>query len=113
MKSLNNRLAQRALGFLILITLIAASVLPAFGQTKRRRAPRLNRTTTRTIRNPPQARYYTVAAGQTIRVRMNEQISSESARVGDRFTTTVVTPVYAGGVEVIPAGSIINGRVTD
>jgi hypothetical protein len=43
---------------------------------------------------------------------MNEQVSSETARVGDRFTTTVVDPVYAGGVEVIPAGSIIGGQVT-
>ena len=44
---------------------------------------------------------------------MNEQISSETARVGDRFTTTVVDPVYVGGVEVIPAGSTIVGRVTE
>jgi len=44
---------------------------------------------------------------------MNERLSSETARVGDRFTTTVVDPVYAGGVEVIPAGSTITGRVTE
>jgi hypothetical protein len=44
---------------------------------------------------------------------MNQEISSENARVGDRFTTTVVDPVYAGGVEVIPAGSTITGRLTN
>ncbi len=43
---------------------------------------------------------------------MNEEISSENARVGDRFTTTVVDPVYARGLEVIPAGSVVTGRVT-
>ena len=43
---------------------------------------------------------------------MNQDISSETARVGDQFTTTVVDPVYASGVEVIPAGSVITGRVT-
>jgi len=44
---------------------------------------------------------------------MNEKISSGSARVGDRFTTTVTEPVYAsGGVEVIPAGSTVSGRVS-
>jgi hypothetical protein len=43
---------------------------------------------------------------------MNEEISSGNARVGDRFTTTVVDPVYARGLEVIPAGSIVTGRVT-
>lgn len=45
---------------------------------------------------------------------MNQEISSKTARVGDRFTTTVVDPVYAGGgAEVIPAGSIIHGRITE
>jgi hypothetical protein len=43
---------------------------------------------------------------------MNEEISSGNARIGDRFTTTVVDPIYSGGVEVIPSGSIITGRVT-
>jgi hypothetical protein len=44
---------------------------------------------------------------------MNEQISSESARIGDRFTTTTMIPIYVAGVEVIPAGSTITGRVTN
>jgi len=56
--------------------------------------------------------YYNVNAGQIIRVRMNQTITSETARVGDQFTTTVVDPVYASGIEVIPAGSEIVGRVT-
>jgi hypothetical protein len=43
---------------------------------------------------------------------MNQEISSGNARIGDRFTTTVVDPVYASGLEVIPAGSIVTGRVT-
>jgi hypothetical protein len=47
-----------------------------------------------------------------IRVRLNQTITSETARTGDQFTTTVVDPVYASGVEVIPAGSEIVGRVT-
>lgn len=56
---------------------------------------------------------YTVQQGQRIRVRMNEQISSKTARVGDTFTTTVTEPVYsANGVVVIPTGSTVVGRVT-
>ena len=41
-------------------------------------------------------------------------MSSRSARVGDRFSTTVTEPVYGGtsGLEVIPVGSKIWGRVT-
>jgi hypothetical protein len=105
----NQNLAQRVFGLFLLLALITGSVTPAFSQTGR--APRLRRHV-RTARRAAQPNYYTVAANTTIRVRMNETISSESARVGDRFTTTVVDPVYAGGKEVIPAGSTIVGRVT-
>ena len=60
----------------------------------------------------PAVVYYNVNSGEVLRVRMNQTISSETARVGDQFSTTVVDPVYSGGVEVIPAGSIVSGRVT-
>ena len=43
---------------------------------------------------------------------MNETLSSKTARVGDRFTTTVTEPVYSTtGVIVIPTGSTVIGRV--
>ena len=55
---------------------------------------------------------YTVEAGQTIRVRMNETLSSKSARTGDTFTANVTEPVYSNnGVVVIPVGSSVVGRV--
>ena len=111
----HNKLAQRALSFLILVAIVAGSVLPAFGQRRRtRRAPRLG-THTRRVPAPAVTAQpmYTVHADQVIRVRMNQQISSENARIGDRFTTTVVDPVYANGVEVVPAGSTIHGRISD
>lgn len=112
MTNVNIKMARRALSFLVLIALMAGSVLPAAAQTRRtrRRTPRLG-TATRTIRTPAQPAYYTVNAGETISVRMNQQISSQSARVGDTFTTTTTIPVYANGVEVIPAGSTITGRI--
>src|SRR5262245_13456921 len=47
---------------------------------------------------------YTLPANQYFRLRMNQTLNSETARVGDKFQTTVVTPVYASGVEVVPAG---------
>ncbi len=114
MTNLNRKPAQRALSFLILIALVAGSMIPTFAQTRRtarRRAPRLGKYS-RPVQQPVDRTYYTVNAGETIRVRINEQISSETARVGDRFTTKTVDPVYAGGIEVIPAGSTITGRVT-
>ncbi|HYP29309.1 MAG TPA: hypothetical protein VE262_21540 [Blastocatellia bacterium] len=54
---------------------------------------------------------YTLPQHQYFRLRMNQRLSSETARAGDRFKTTVVTPVYVGGIEVVPAGSTIEGRV--
>ena len=108
------RRARRAASLLVLLALVAGAVLPAAAQRRRttRRPPRLSRAA-RTTRTPaPEPRLYTLGADTVIRVRQNEQISSGRARIGDRFTTTVVDPVYASGVEVIPAGSKVLGRVT-
>jgi hypothetical protein len=55
---------------------------------------------------------YTLPQNQYFRLRMNQTLNSGTTRVGERFQTTVVTPVYANGVEVVPAGSIVEGRVT-
>lgn len=55
---------------------------------------------------------YSVAAGTRFRVRINETISSKTAKVGDRFTVTVREPVYSTtGVVVVPVGSELVGRV--
>ena len=54
---------------------------------------------------------YTLPQNQYFRLRMNQTLNSGTSRVGDRFKATVVTPVYASGVEVVPAGSIVEGRV--
>lgn len=75
-----------------------------------KRRPAIQRTSVN--RTAASQNLYTVERGQRIRVRMNEQISSKTARVGDRFTTTVTEPVYSTtGVVVIPVGSTITGRV--
>src|SRR5688572_4693407 len=107
--------SKRILGVLMLIALIGSTAVPSLGQTKRK--PRVRRTSrakaVRVVTPPaPPVVYYSVSAGQVISVRMNETITSETARVGDQFTTTVMVPIYASGVEVIPAGSVITGRVT-
>lgn len=55
---------------------------------------------------------FTVARGKRIRVRMNETISSKTARIGDRFTANVTEDVYSTtGVVLIPSGSELVGRV--
>jgi hypothetical protein len=106
----NKKLAQRALSLIALFAIVAGTVLPVSAQRRRPR-PRVRRpVATRTV--TPAVRYYTLGADQSIRVRMDNELNSRTARVGDRFTTTVVEPVYADGVEVIPAGSKVLGRVT-
>jgi hypothetical protein len=55
---------------------------------------------------------YTLEQDQYFRLRMNQTLNSARSRMGDRFKATVVTPVYASGVAVVPAGSIVEGRVT-
>lgn len=55
---------------------------------------------------------YTLPQNQYFRLRMNQTLNSETSRSGDRFRSTVVTPVYVSGIEVVPAGSIVEGRVT-
>ena len=108
MTEVNHIWARRAFGFLILIILVAGAVLPASAQRRRTR-PRLGKYTRPAATAPS---YYTVPADTVIRVRLNQRISSGDARVGDRFSANVTEPVYGqGGVEVIPVGSKVWGRV--
>ncbi len=93
----------------VLASVFAAGlVVDASAQTKRR--PVIRKATA--VKRAPAPRLYTVAAGKRIRVRMNEELSSKTARVGDRFTVTVREPVYStSGAVVIPEGSEIIGKV--
>jgi hypothetical protein len=44
---------------------------------------------------------------------MDTELNSKTARVGDRFSASVTEPVYGdNGIEVIPVGSKVWGRVT-
>ena len=108
MTKINHRLALRALSLLILMVFMAGSVFEVSAQ--RRRRPRRRARTASTVVRP--APLYTVGANTIIRVRLNEQLNSGTARVGDRFSANVTEPVYAGGgTEVIPVGSRVWGRV--
>ncbi|HLG15062.1 MAG TPA: peptidoglycan-binding protein [Blastocatellia bacterium] len=50
--------------------------------------------------------------GTVISMQMDRGLSSKTSRVGDRFSATVTTPVYVNRQVVIPAGTIVEGRVT-
>jgi hypothetical protein len=107
---------RKLYSFGIFATLFA--VIFAFGgvleTSAQKRKPLLRKKTvvkrtTAAVRTPS---LYRVETGTSIRVRMNNELSSKTARVGDRFTTTVTEPVYSSnGVVVIPVGSTVTGRV--
>lgn len=91
---LRGRMKSCAAYVLLAAFLLAGAVLSVSGQKPKK---------------PPQ---YVLPEETVIRLRLNEKLSSKNAQVGGPFTSTVVTPVYVRGVEVIPAGSIVTGSVT-
>lgn len=98
----------------LILALLLGSVLTVDAQTRRKTKPRLvKRTTTTQTVVKPKAALYSVPADTRIRVRIDQEINSKTARVGDTFETKTVEPVYSsGGVLVIPEGSTIVGKVT-
>jgi hypothetical protein len=59
-----------------------------------------------------QSSIYTLPIGTKIRVRMDNEINSKVSSVNDTFTATVSSPVMVRDAEIIPKGSIIEGRIT-
>lgn len=53
-----------------------------------------------------------VPEGTILTLRMETYLSSKTARVGDRFTATVIQDVTANSRVVIPTGSRVEGHVT-
>lgn len=93
---------RSAMVFALMLGLILGSSLSSFAQDSRPR---------RSSRGY-QDNSWTIPEDSIISVRMNGTLSSRTSRVGDRFTATVDVPVYVNGREVIPAGAIVEGRVT-
>ncbi|MDX2084060.1 MAG: hypothetical protein SFZ03_01560 [Candidatus Melainabacteria bacterium] len=60
---------------------------------------------------PLQGRVSTVPAGTPMMVTVQQQISSEYARPGDRITATLGNPLASGAGVVVPAGSMVEGQV--
>ena len=105
-------LRKRLLNPKIFIALLALLILGASVDTLAQvRKPVIKRrTVTRKVVRTPSL--YAVPAGTTLRVRINQTVTSKTAQVGNRVTGTVVDPVYSSnGVLVIPQGSTVSGRV--
>jgi hypothetical protein len=55
----------------------------------------------------------TIPAGTELDVRLADRLSSDTARVEDRFEATTVVDLRQNGEVIIPAGSTVRGVVTD
>src|SRR5258705_3854355 len=82
----------------LIFILVATTLGPVLAQTKKKKRPVS----------------YSVYANQVLRVRLNQELNSEKARIGDTFTSTLVDPLYSkNGVLLAPQGSFLTGRVTN
>jgi hypothetical protein len=59
----------------------------------------------------PQSTESVIPVGHEIDVRIQTQLSSDTAQVEDRFEATTVADLYRGNEVLIPAGSVLRGIV--
>lgn len=69
---------------------------------------------TRTVEPEPEPRYrnVTMGAGATLRVRLDEELSTRTSNVGDEFSVTLLSPLTDDTHVILPAGTRIRGKVT-
>src|SRR5262245_50270190 len=92
----NRKRTRTTICLTILIAFALGAVNPVGAQTKKKRPV-----------------YYSVAANTVMHVRLDSELNSEKAHVGDIFSSTLVDPVYSSnGVLLAPQGSKVTGRVT-
>ena len=115
MARIEEKRVNRTIGAGVLLAALLFSGLPVFtatvaeAQTKRRPTVQRNRAATNTS---------IIRVGTDLRVRLNETLSSETARVGDRFTATVLSPsryeeaTVTGRVSSISKSGKVKGRTS-
>jgi hypothetical protein len=58
--------------------------------------------------------YYSIRTNRVMRVRLNRDLDSERESVGNKFSATLVDPLFGkGGVILAPQGSRVGGRITN
>jgi hypothetical protein len=55
----------------------------------------------------------TIPSGTQISIRLNDELNSEKAQVGDVFHASVSTPIQIDGRTVVPSTADVEGRVVD
>jgi len=54
-----------------------------------------------------------IPAGTSVQVRITEELSSETANVGEVFHGSLAAPVVANGRTLFPKGAIVTGEVVN
>ena len=61
---------------------------------------------------PPAPRNIVVPSGTTLPIRITQTLDSATAQQGDTFTGVVASDLFIEGVNVLPQGTRVSGRVT-
>jgi hypothetical protein len=77
--------------------------------TRPRRATTPVRTAAQSVQDT--IRTITIPAGTPVTIRVNENLTSETAQSGDRFTGVTTEDITVNGTTVFPRGSDVTGRV--
>jgi hypothetical protein len=78
--------------------------------------PRLvpgNERVTRPASSNAAATGFTIPTGSKITIRMIDSVNSETNKVGDTFIATLDEPLLQGGLEVVPRGADVRGRIAN
>jgi hypothetical protein len=56
---------------------------------------------------------FTIPTGSKVVVRMIDSVSSETQKVGDPFVAVLDEPIHSSGLEVVPKGVDVRGRISN
>jgi hypothetical protein len=70
---------------------------------------RVTRPTSNTAANTA----FTIPTGSKIVIRMIDSVNSETQQVGDQFVAVLDESIYSGGLEVVPRGTDVRGRISN
>ena len=94
------------------IRIEARTLLPAAGAGPSTPVPDRDEPVAKVVRQGTTTRPNEIPAGTELDVRLEAPLSSETAKVEDRFTATTVADLFNGEILLIPADSTVRGIVT-
>lgn len=56
---------------------------------------------------------FTIPTGAKVTIRMIDSINSETNKIGETFVAVLDEPLYQSGVEVVPRGADVRGRIAN